>query len=247
MKIPDQKAIKDMKLSPEDGSIILHHVDENETQRMFHAPDLPTDSKGSKNYGKLEMKYIKYIENLIRSSYEYRQYIGILKSHMDLTKCRFIDAADINEAKVSLEMHHYPFTLFELVSFHKSYIETTEGQAAAWNPFKIAKNIMKMHFEGKIGLVPLSLTAHELVHEGYLFIPLNDEFVFGNWQECKSQLILNDDAKTRLEMLMKLTEGVKDRNDLDLDVLKHIQTTIIMDKEKAPHEIKNFVEEKNLA
>ncbi len=247
MKIPDKKAIKEMKLSPDNGSILLHHVDENDTERMFHHPELPTGGKSDKEFAKKEMNYIKYIERLIRSSYEYRQYIGILKSHMDLTQCRFISDADISETKVSLEMHHYPFTLFELVSFHKDFIEEKEGISASWNPFKIANDIMKMHYEGKIGLVPLSLTAHELVHEGYLFIPLNEEFVFGNWKQCMANILVNDETKTRLEMLEKLTEGVKDRKDLDLDVLKHIQTTIIMENEKAPHEIKNFVKENKLA
>ena len=181
-------------------------------------------------------KYIKYIERLIRSSYEYKTYIGILKNDMDLTQCRFIKEADIVDSpKISLEMHHYPYTLYELVAYHMDYIENTEDVAETYNPFRIAYDIMKMHYEGKVGLVPLSLSAHELVHEGELFIPLTSEYVFGNWEEGTEQLLLNDDAKSHLDLLKKLTKKYIDSGKtLDVSILDDIQLRVQMKNELRP-------------
>ena len=92
-----------------------------------------------------------------------------------------------------------------------------------------------MHYEGKVGLVPLSLSAHELVHEGELFIPLTSEYVFGNWEEGTEQLLLNDDAKSHLDLLKKLTKKYIDSGKtLDLSILDDIQLRVQMKNELRP-------------
>ena len=61
---------------------------------------------------KNEDEVIHAIEKVVRTSYEYRQYVAICKTEFDLTKCKFIPQADIVDTNVGLELHHYPFTLF---------------------------------------------------------------------------------------------------------------------------------------
>jgi hypothetical protein len=38
--------------------------------------------------------------------------------------------------------------------------------------YEVANEVMECHYEGIVGLLPLSVTVHELVHSGKLFIPL---------------------------------------------------------------------------
>ena len=40
------------------------------------------------------------------------------------------------------------------------------------NMMDIAEEVMGLHYDGYVGLVPLSQTVHELVHSGAMFIPL---------------------------------------------------------------------------
>jgi len=50
-----------------------------------------------------------------------------------------------------------------------------------FDSFLIASEIMRLHYAGYIGLVPLTKTLHEMAHAGKLFIGL--ENVFGNFQK----------------------------------------------------------------
>ena len=45
----------------------------------------------------------------------------------------------------------------------------------------VAKEVMFLHYNLYVGLIPLSETVHELVHNNYLFIPMDK--VLGKYQE----------------------------------------------------------------
>ncbi|AMS01326.1 hypothetical protein AR9_g242 [Bacillus phage AR9] len=128
---------------------------------------------------KERLKFIKRIEKIIRRSFEYKTYIGFLKNELDLTKCTFLPMVDTKEIKkVGLEFHHYPFTLFDIVSIVLDEHILVNGEKRI-NPFDIAEEVMELHYQNYIGLVPLTKTVHELVHSGKIFVNLN--YVFGNY------------------------------------------------------------------
>ena len=106
-------------------------------------------------------------------------------TEFDLTKCKFIPQADIVDTNVGLELHHYPFTLFDIVQgvLRHEYGILSDREPVYKRPvnlFKVAEKVMKLHYQGVIGLIPLSLTAHELAHNGDIFIPLTDEYVLND-------------------------------------------------------------------
>lgn len=226
MKIPKKDILNsNSDIEKEVDDSIIQKVDETNTIDMLSVPEK-------------EEKFNAYIEKLIRTSFEYKRYIGILKTEMDLTQCRFIKEADITNTKVGLEIHHYPFTLYDIVSYYREYVKKFKGIVDSYNTFDIANDIMKLHYEGKVGLVPLSLTVHELAHAGLVFIPLNSKYVFGNYNELKETLLLDDDAKQRLDILEKTTKELEENNENpDLSILKNIQTKIEMKFEEKPDEI----------
>ena len=118
-------------------------------------------------------KFIKKIEKIVRSSYEYREYIQFLKDELDMNQCAFFPK--ISRDDISIEIHHSPFTLYDITA-----IMVNEARINSVNPnaFQIAENVMKLHFEGLVGLIPLAKTVHDLVHTGDVFIPL--DHVHGN-------------------------------------------------------------------
>jgi len=127
----------------------------------------------------IKTNFIKNVEKMIRGSLEYRKYIGFLKTNLNLTKCKFLENVDIsNLKKTHIEMHHYPFTLYDIVEIVTDKIDAEGG---ILNELVVAEEVMKLHFENKIGLVPLTITVHQLVHEGQLFIP--STFVHGEYKK----------------------------------------------------------------
>lgn len=188
-------------------------------------------------------KYIKRIESIIRSSFEYRQYIYILKNEINLTKCKFLKNLDVTDSDFSLEFHHYPFTLYDIVAIHYNelLVKCSTDMSNAnliTNPFYIADKITKEHYENKIGLVPLSLTVHELAHNGLMFIPLNKDYVFGNYNEFIKNHSLEGDYISKIEALEKLTKEFEaDANSLDLSKLEIHKTFIQMHEATIPQPI----------
>lgn len=130
---------------------------------------------GTKYYNldndKDRFKVIVTVERICRSSMEYKQLIEFLKVNMNMNFCSYFHnvSREGNGAKVRIEIHHEPFTLYDIVSIilnerimHHKFVSF----------FDIADEVMEMHYKGFVGLVPLSETVHELVHAGKVFIPL---------------------------------------------------------------------------
>lgn len=125
-------------------------------------------------------KFIKKVEQTIRSSKEYKDYIHFLKEHMDLDQCIFFQAVSPEENKrFRVELHHEPFTLYDYVSVVLDKF-LDEGQEI--NDLAIADEVMELHYNNQVGLVPLSKTIHRLVHESVkVMVPLN--MVYGSYNE----------------------------------------------------------------
>lgn len=122
-------------------------------------------------------KYFKDIEKSVRNSFEYREYISYLREYMDMNKCSFFENVNNLETfNIKIHLHHSPITLYELVLtvYEKRvyYHECTDVES-------VAKEVMYVHYCLMIGLIPLCETVHELVHNGYIFVP--NSSVLGNY------------------------------------------------------------------
>jgi len=194
-------------------------------------------------------KLIFKIERLVRNSIEYRNFIKTLKYEFDLTSCKFFKNLDINDQSISLEFHHYPFNLFEIVSIvmmDKIGKKDTDFDeyAKIYNPYIIAEEVTRLHYESKIGLVPLSKTVHDLYHSGELFIPVDKDYVYGNYKDFMKQykFSISDALTEKFNSLVTKTENIKNGTDkLDLNNLEiNISNLIMTDVEDIKKiEIKN--------
>lgn len=147
---------------------------------------------------KTRSKFIKSVEKIIRSSLEYREFISYLRAELGMNFCMFFNNVSRDDIKnIGIEIHHIPFSLFDIVNIVLRKYETEE---LTIDPLVIADEVMRLHYEGKVGLVPLSITVHELYHRGDLFIPLQyvDKGFILFYQEYK------DYMKEYEEMLKRL-------------------------------------------
>lgn len=198
------------------------------------------------NNEKERVKFVKYIEKIIRRSNEYKKYIGFLKRELDLTKCSIFDSIDINELKgVSLEFHHYPFTLFDLVDICLQ--DKLDKNKMLISPFQIANEVMELHYSNKVGLVPLVVTVHELVHDGQIF--LKSDFINGNYKKFieKYNSSISEELKEKVNMIESQTKKIDDGLvEYDLSVLQKAFTTIKINDVNCINDVnKLFLNEEN--
>ena len=130
------------------------------------------------NTDKDRVKFIKRCEKVIRSSNEYRDYIAFLKENVDMDKCAFYqNVSSENSKRVKIEIHHEPFTLFDIVSV---VVDRFMDQGYPLNDLLIADEVMELHYANMVGLIPLSKTIHQVVHNSTkITIPLN--MVYGDY------------------------------------------------------------------
>jgi len=133
------------------------------------------DIYDQKDYARM----LKDIETVCRTSFEYRQLIAYLRNTEGMNTCSFLgNVTNVDNTKVKIEIHHSPFTLFSIVeAVTKKRLHNNESV----DIFDISKEVMLLHYMGYVGLIPLSATVHEMVHNGYIFIPLN--LPRGNWEK----------------------------------------------------------------
>lgn len=116
-------------------------------------------------------KYLDNIKKIVRGSFEYRQLVSFMRNGVNMNKCSFFENVNnIDTFKIKIHLHHEPFTLDNIVSivFNK---RAALGESLSVN--MVAKEVMFLHYNLLIGLIPLSETVHELVHNNYLYIPIN--------------------------------------------------------------------------
>ena len=155
-----------------------------------------------------KVKTIKTVERMVRSSLEYKAYIKYLKQYIDMTKCSFFNSVSNKDGKrTSIEIHHEPFTLFDIT---QAVLEKQLDETGEVNLFSISEEVMKLHYQCKVGLIPLSATVHELVHAGQVFIPLQsprgDYIAF--LEEYDRYITM--DMKDTLQEKLKLSRQVQD-------------------------------------
>lgn len=151
------------------------------------------------------VKFIKTCESVIRSSLEYKEYIAFLKHNMDMNRCAVLSGLSVDNGKrYSIEIHHGPFNLFEIVD---TVITKRENCHEEINPFLVAEEVMLLHYDEKVGLIPLSATMHQLVHNDKIFIPLQyfyqkfDKF-YDEYEEFISEVTKNK-ISLLIDMSMK--------------------------------------------
>lgn len=128
------------------------------------------------------MRYFTSIERICRNSRAYKKMINFLREYVDMNKCSFYkNINNIDTYSIKIHIHHSPFTLFDIVTT-VYYKRLMNGESISED--MVAKEVMAIHYNMMVGLIPLSETVHEVVHNGFLFIPTT--VVYGKYNEFVS-------------------------------------------------------------
>jgi hypothetical protein len=160
-------------------------------------------------------KYYRKLEVAIRGSLEYKNYIAFLKKEMDLSTCTILDKVKTGDW-VTVELHHHPFTLMDIVdAIHKK----REAKNESLSSMAIIKEVVEVHYRNWVGMVALSTTMHELYHNGKLEIDIRSVFgdireftiQYGKWMDKRLA------AKVRRMIKLANEDAVNEKNQ---DMLK---------------------------
>lgn len=177
------------------------------------------------------VKLIKSVERIVRSSLEYKQYIKFLKEEIDMTCCSFFENVNNDTPRVKLEVHHEPFTLFDITAIVLSRFLNNEEPI---NPLKISEEVMLLHYRNMVGLIPLSSTVHGLVHDGRIVIPL--QCVYGDYMSFIDEYYdyIPEDVLGALQAKIELS---KDIQSVDTSILNKRYVYLDVDGFSFPHYI----------
>lgn len=132
--------------------------------------DLTDESKDFK-------KYLAAIEKTVRSSFEYKVFIRYLRENFGMDKCAFLQVGSEEDPSVHIEIHHTPYSLYDISNIvYRKRLHNNESLSV----YMVSEEILKLHYQLLIGLIPVSETVHQLIHSGRLFVPLNK--VFGRYK-----------------------------------------------------------------
>lgn len=191
--------------------------------KEYRFPTILTDKDKIKN--------IKKIEMVVRSSLEYKDYIKYLREYVNMHKCRFFkDVEKESNKKISIEVHHEPFTLYDITQI---VLEKWIDEEREINHFGIAEEVMRLHYKNMVGLIPLSATVHQLVHDGKVFIPVQDVYGKGF-----VDFVIEYDEYINPDLRRILNEKIDISRDIaveqDLSILERKYVYIEVDGMKVP-------------
>lgn len=123
------------------------------------------------NDSKSFAKYISDLERIVRNSFEYRQFIYYLRNTEGMSECSVLEnVSNKSNAQIKIEIHHSPFTLYDICTI---VFKKRSSLNESLNINAVAEEILYLHYIGWVGLIPLSATVHDMVHNSYVFIPTN--------------------------------------------------------------------------
>ena len=152
-------------------------------------------------------KFIKNCEASCRRSPEYRELIKFIREEMDYDRCLVLKKLEKkNGRRYTIELHHTPFTLFDIcLIVYQKRVQMHEEI----NPIAIAEEVMELHYNGKVGLVPLSITMHQLLHDDKIFIPM--QWVYQDYADFADvyDAWIPEMTKTKIEAMCALSMQCK--------------------------------------
>lgn len=165
--LPDSVAVSVENLDAPDDNIEILGKNQEYSLTMYLDPDVEA---------KFFVRFIKKVELLVRRNPDYQDYVTVLRDEMGLDTCAYLGKVDVNKAEIHL--HHCISNLYTICVTVCNRLMKTGKQVTS---FILADEVVRLHLNDKIALVPLTATMHELAHAGKIKIPKS--VIYGNYME----------------------------------------------------------------
>jgi hypothetical protein len=134
---------------------------------------------------KIFSRFVKSVEKLVRTDKSYLNYVGKIKdTETNLAKDVILN--NLRSLDVTIEMHHHPFTLYDIVSIVALHNFNND---IPFTSFSLAKEVIGLHYANMVGLAPMSITTHQLAHISVehkskrKYVSLTKKQIFGKYED----------------------------------------------------------------
>lgn len=182
----------------------------------------PERQKFELTKAKERYKFIQLVKKIVRNSPEYRAYIKFIRANMDMNRCEVLKGLRMTPGKkYTIELHHEPFSLQIICD---TVLKKRETMNQSLDLYDIAEEVTELHYDGKVGLIPLSKTMHELVEAGKIFIPLqyiyqNYHTFFEEYEQFMDQSV-KDMIEAKVNLSLKTDNILSDKLDVEFVYVK---------------------------
>ena len=188
------------------------------------------------------IKYLNDVEKVCRNSFEYHHMVKFLRENIGMNRCSFYENVNnVDTFKIKIHIHHEPLTLFDIA---KIVFTKRQYNHENLDEEMTSKEVMLLHFNLLVGLIPLAETVHELVHNQYLFVPTDK--VFGYYQDFMNMYdqYIDQDLKDKVNRIEKASESYTGDDQFVLE--KHFLYTDVTGSYNLPKydDVKKFLNQR---
>lgn len=165
-------------------------------------------------------RFCRGVKFYARKSPEYKKLMRFLKEELEMDTCFFLNnVKQFRGGRVKIVQHHVGFTITDIIAtvtrrrvMEHEYVDYTS----------VCEEVMKLHYDGKVAIAPLSNLMHQLIHmdDSKVFIPEN-YVPFGELiafaEEYKEYM--EPSLYKKYEKYLTLSETVEDIRDIIPDYL----------------------------
>jgi len=169
---------------------------EEEAENVFKIDNSPFElSLRIDNFpdDKDEIKFVKAVEKMVRFSPEYRLWVDYIEETLGKNKCEFTGEV---KGECPVDVHHHPICLFTIV---KTIVDDKIRKHEQFCTFDIAREVIEMHFQNRVGYVLILSSLHEKYHNGFMQIPI--EFVSGDYKYLLTNYEMEKEEYSRILLL----------------------------------------------
>ena len=147
---------------------------------------------------KMRTTFLKRAVKHARSSPEYSRYRKYLAENFEMDRCSLFRNLNAEALSGDVEIHHHPITIYDICDIVFCRMTATAQPGDHITALTVANRVMELHWKGQVGLVPLTSTVHELVHNEQIVI--HPAMIYGDWvQFLKDHAAwISEDIKQRL-------------------------------------------------
>jgi len=143
------------------------------------------------------IKFIHKVKGMVRSSFEYKLWVDFITTSLQHNKCAL---SKESAYEITVELHHHPISIQNIIT---AVINTHIDNGDYFSSFDIASEVMNLHYQMKVGVIPLITSLHEKFHNGFLDLPI--DLVIGDWKYLLDNYTFSDEQKELINRYQQFT------------------------------------------
>ena len=165
--------------------------------------------------------FIVNTKSLFRHYIGYRHYKAFLMQ-LGLDRDQFM--GNINSEMATIEMHHHPLTIEDIIILITEHTLNTYGKVTE---FDVCELLADAHKGGQVGTIMLAKTTHQLYHNSNGDLYISPKMIIGNWVSLLERFNTGITVEIANKVIMFLQSAIDNDDKSDDNNLLEVRDRII--------------------